>query len=315
VASTASGHEVDKAMARKEKTALPIPFCCMRYRPTKPYFMYTVKWSVLQYVILRPAASIAGIICQYYGVLCPSLAWSPYYAQVYISAVDFVSITVALYGLFVFYGLTKDELKGKRPLAKFMAIKLIVFFTFYQSFVFSMLEGRVIHATRYWTEGNIADGLTALATCIEMVLFAAFMMWAYSWNEYVVPGRTTSIWRPLWDSINYTDFAVEIIGSMKYYFDASRSKPGTRTAQGLPDPLGYSGRKEEATRDPGKKMDFGTAFGVYQPRAETDRQLGVSRRRELQSSSDEAIRLAPYRYQEGASSPDPDTSAEGYRVR
>lgn len=46
-----------------------------------------------------------------------------------------------------------------------------------------MLEGRVIHgsshqnlpdvplnlfpATKYWTEANIADGLTALATCIE----------------------------------------------------------------------------------------------------------------------------------------------------
>ena len=46
-----------------------------------------------------------------------------------------------------------------------------------------MLEGRVIHgssctnypdpplnflpATTYWTEANIADGLTALATCIE----------------------------------------------------------------------------------------------------------------------------------------------------
>jgi len=45
--------------------------------------------------------------------------------------------SVALYGLIVFYGLTKDELKGKRPLAKFLAIKLIVFFTFYQAFVVS----------------------------------------------------------------------------------------------------------------------------------------------------------------------------------
>lgn len=42
---------------------------------------------------------------------------------------------VALYGLLMFYDLTKDELKGKRPLAKFLCIKLIVMFTFYQSFV------------------------------------------------------------------------------------------------------------------------------------------------------------------------------------
>lgn len=44
----------------------------------------------------------------------------------------------ALYGLIVFYGLTKEELAGKRPLAKFLAIKLIVMATFYQSFVVSL---------------------------------------------------------------------------------------------------------------------------------------------------------------------------------
>lgn len=60
-----------------------------------------------------------------------------HYANVYLEAIDFVSITVALYGLLIFYGLTKEELKGKRPLAKFMCIKLIVMFTFYQSFVVS----------------------------------------------------------------------------------------------------------------------------------------------------------------------------------
>lgn len=43
--------------------------------------------------------------------------------------------SIALYGLFLFYGLTKEELAGRRPLAKFLAIKLIVMFTFYQSFV------------------------------------------------------------------------------------------------------------------------------------------------------------------------------------
>jgi hypothetical protein len=47
------------------------------------------------------------------------------------------SISVALYGLVIFYGLTKSELQGKRPLAKFLTIKLIVMFTFYQFFVVS----------------------------------------------------------------------------------------------------------------------------------------------------------------------------------
>lgn len=49
--------------------------------------------------------------------------------------VDSPRARIALYGLLLFYGLTKEELVGKRPLAKFLAIKLIVMFTFYQSFV------------------------------------------------------------------------------------------------------------------------------------------------------------------------------------
>jgi hypothetical protein len=45
VAATATEHKPENAIARKDKRSLPIPFCCWRYRPTKPYFMYTVKVS------------------------------------------------------------------------------------------------------------------------------------------------------------------------------------------------------------------------------------------------------------------------------
>lgn len=253
VATTATGHDALKAMERKDKRRLPIPFCCWRYRPTKAYFMYTVKWSVLQYVIIRPACSIAGIICEALNVLCESAGWNINYANVYLEVIDFISISVALYGLILFYGLTKDELVGRRPLSKFLAIKLIVMFTFYQSFLFSALEGSVIKATEYWTATNIADGLTALATCIEMVFFSAFMMWAYTVNEYKVVGTPrTGIGRPLLDSINYKDFAIEILGSLKFFVDYVRGKPSTRSAP----------RAEGEFVNVEERMDFGQAFGM-----------------------------------------------------
>ncbi|KAJ7641888.1 DUF300-domain-containing protein [Roridomyces roridus] len=243
VSATAHDHSTDNALARKDKRPLPIPFCCWRYRPTKAYFMYTVKWSVMQYVIVRPAISIAGIICQAFDVLCESQAWNLQFASVYLSIIDFISISIALYGLLIFFGLMRDELKGRRPLAKFLVIKLIVMATFYQSFVFSMLEGWVIHGTKFWTETNIADGLNALAICIEMVFFAIAMWWAYTPAEYRVPGKSTSIWRPLWDSINYMDFAMEIYGSLRYYF------------------LGITHPNHHRSGE-GRKLDFGQAFGV-----------------------------------------------------
>ncbi|KAL0948355.1 hypothetical protein HGRIS_010939 [Hohenbuehelia grisea] len=151
VASTGSGHNAHAALERKDKTPLPFPFCFWRYRPTKSYFMYTLKWSVLQYVIIRPVASIVGIICEKYDVLCESEGFNFHFANVYLEAIDFISISIALYGLFLFYALVKDELVGRRPLAKFLAIKLIVMATFYQAFVVRQPE--VSHGPRL-TTGN-----------------------------------------------------------------------------------------------------------------------------------------------------------------
>jgi len=200
VAATASGGSVMKALERKDKRSLPFPFCHWRYRPTKPYFMHAVTWSVMQYVIVRPLVSVVAIIAQAKNVLCENGGFNFHFVYSYVEIVDFISISVALYGLIIFYGLTHSELVGRRPLAKFLSIKLIVMFTFYQSFVFSLLEGRVIHATKYWTETNIADGLTALTICIEMVFFAILMLWAYPASEYRNNElKNTNIFRALWD--------------------------------------------------------------------------------------------------------------------
>ncbi|KAI0267515.1 hypothetical protein BGY98DRAFT_938732 [Russula aff. rugulosa BPL654] len=47
----------------------------------------------------------------------------------------FVIISIALYGLVLFFRLMKEELARNCPLAKFLSIRLILMFTFYQSFV------------------------------------------------------------------------------------------------------------------------------------------------------------------------------------
>ncbi|KAI9454471.1 DUF300-domain-containing protein [Lactarius psammicola] len=274
VASTAAGHSTEGALARKDKQSLPVPFCCWRYRPTKPYFMYALKWSVMQYVVIRPAVSITGIICQAFDVLCASGPYSVHYAEVYLEAIDFISISIALYGLILFYGLTKEELAGRRPLAKFLSIKLIVMFTFYQSFMFNALKDRVIHETDFWTSTNIADGLNALAICIEMIFFSLFMMWAFPSKEYLVqPGeRHTSIWRPLWDSINLWDFVVEIWSELSYF---ARRLTGRRAP-------------------PPSKPGFGEAFGVggYVPAGQS--RGGAYKLPVARMSYDDDIRLTPY---------------------
>ena len=40
--------EQREVLSKKEKRKLVFPLCCWRYRPSKPYFLFVVKWSVMQ---------------------------------------------------------------------------------------------------------------------------------------------------------------------------------------------------------------------------------------------------------------------------
>ncbi|KDN49606.1 DUF300-domain-containing protein, partial [Tilletiaria anomala UBC 951] len=229
-----------QVFAKKDKKKLPMPLCCLRYRPSKAYFLFFLKWSVVQYVIIRPVLSITGIVLEYYHLLCNS-SLSPMYGHVYLLAIDFVSISIALYALIVLYGLVNQELRGRKPLAKFATLKVAVFFTFYQSFVFSLLEDHgVIKATEYWTATNVASGLNALCTSLEMVIVAGLQVWAFPWTEYRVKNITdgsgrklhkkgrTNAFKSLLHALNFSDFIIELWHSLRFVFDRMRGKEYTR---------------------------------------------------------------------------------------
>jgi hypothetical protein len=48
-----SDAEQRKVLLAKEKRKIPIPFCCIRFRPSKPYFLHALKWSVLQCELIQ----------------------------------------------------------------------------------------------------------------------------------------------------------------------------------------------------------------------------------------------------------------------
>ncbi|KAI0274076.1 hypothetical protein BGY98DRAFT_936125 [Russula aff. rugulosa BPL654] len=93
-------------------------------------------------------------------------------------------IALAIQSIAIWFGpflsSTKEEFAGAgRPSCRFY-LKLIVLFTFYQSFVFNALKGRVIHGTQFWTATNVADGLNVLTICIEA--------WVSFHSQLVLPG-------------------------------------------------------------------------------------------------------------------------------
>jgi hypothetical protein len=57
--------------------------------------------------------------------------------------------------------------------------RIAVFLVFYQSFLLSFFDHiGLFKATEYWSRTNIADGVNALATTIEMAIVALFQLYA-----------------------------------------------------------------------------------------------------------------------------------------
>jgi hypothetical protein len=58
--------------------------------------------------------------------------WSPNGGYLYITMIYNVSVSLALYGLFLFYFATKDLLTPFDPVLKFSTIKAVIFLSFWQ---------------------------------------------------------------------------------------------------------------------------------------------------------------------------------------
>lgn len=53
--------------------------------------MHAIRWSVLQFVIIRPLSSIIGMICEAYNVYCKSEGMDVHYANAYIKVIGIIS--------------------------------------------------------------------------------------------------------------------------------------------------------------------------------------------------------------------------------
>lgn len=84
-----------------------------------------LKYWTWQFVIIRPVCSIMMISLQILGIYPSWLSWT-------LTLILNVSVSLALYSLVLFYHVFAKELAPHKPLAKFMCIKGIVFFCFWQ---------------------------------------------------------------------------------------------------------------------------------------------------------------------------------------
>ncbi|KAJ6607715.1 organic solute transporter Ostalpha-domain-containing protein [Mycena sp. CBHHK59/15] len=159
-----------------------------------PYMFLFLKRGILQYVQVKPVLALATLILKAFGKYNEGI-FRIDSGYLYISVVYNVSICLSLYCLAVFWMCVNDDLKPFRPVPKFLCVKGILFFSFWQAIFISILVsvGVITHLgpyTRDEDRDEIALALTDTLICLEMPFFAIAHLYAFAYTDFIDPHTT-----------------------------------------------------------------------------------------------------------------------------
>ncbi|KAJ8545579.1 hypothetical protein K7X08_018162 [Anisodus acutangulus] len=138
-----------------------------------------MKHWTWQFVIIRPACSILMITLQILGLYPSWLSWT-------FTIILNISFSVAMYSLVIFYHVFLKELQPHKPLSKFICIKGIVFFSFWQGLLVKVLVALgVIKSHHFWLDvEHFQEAIQNVLICVEMVFFSVMQQYAYHVAPY-----------------------------------------------------------------------------------------------------------------------------------
>jgi hypothetical protein len=146
-----------------------------------------MKWKIclVQYMVINPFLTLLAIPLYFTGYYSEGVMVATN-AYLWFSAIRFVSVSFAFTSLVYFFFATKDFLEPHKPIAKFAAIKAVVFVLFWQSVLLAGLNHfGVIPSTKLWTADEVSTGLQNFVVCIEMYVACLAHRWIFTDAPYL----------------------------------------------------------------------------------------------------------------------------------
>ena len=166
----------------------------------KPVFIKRVRRGILQYVVVKlvcTAVTLLTTMVVFEDPLPNGLPNTLYgegsYAlnrfHVYVLFLVNCSQVWAMYCLVLFYHAYQPELDPFKPLPKFICIKAVVFFSFWQEMLIGLLvHFGVIHATEnpfsQYTNHDVANGVQDFLICFEMFIASIAHHFAFHYRDF-----------------------------------------------------------------------------------------------------------------------------------
>ncbi|KKY34207.1 putative duf300 domain [Diaporthe ampelina] len=154
--------------------------------PVSGLTWFNIIWiGIYHYCFIRVAMTITAVVTNKYDRYCES-SNSPYFAHIWCASINCVAVTIAMYCVIQFYVQLKTELSSHKPFLKVLAIKGVIFLSFWQTMAISVGTGEldIISPSAILSYPDISVGIPSLLLCIEMLLFSIMHIWAYPWRPY-----------------------------------------------------------------------------------------------------------------------------------
>ncbi|WVN85707.1 uncharacterized protein L203_100857 [Cryptococcus depauperatus CBS 7841] len=150
-----------------------------------PWVLLNLKRGVLQYVQVKPLLVVATIVLKATGTYQEG-RFATDSGYTYVSIVYNISICLSLYCLAMFWVAVNKDLKPFRPVPKFLCVKGILFFSFWQSIGISLLVaiGAIRRVGPYTDAEHMSLAIVDSLICFEMPIFAIAHQYAFQASDY-----------------------------------------------------------------------------------------------------------------------------------
>ncbi|CAE7060655.1 unnamed protein product [Rhizoctonia solani] len=168
--------------------AFPVRLFKRELDASDPFTFLFLRRGILQYVQVKPILAAVTLILKALGKYREG-AFRVDAGYLYVSIVYNASICLSLYCLAMFWVCVSSDLRAFRPMPKFLCVKGILFFSFWQSIFISSLVsiGVIKHLGTYTDTEHISLAITDTLICYEMPFFAIAHSYAFSTADYTEP--------------------------------------------------------------------------------------------------------------------------------
>ncbi|CAG0893079.1 unnamed protein product [Darwinula stevensoni] len=113
--------------------------CCISGKSYTIGVLRFCKQATLQFCFVKPVMAFITIVLQTLGHYSDG-DWNVKGGYLYIIIIYNISVSLALYGLFLFYFATREMLSPYEPVLKFFTVKSVIFLSFWQGVLLAILE-------------------------------------------------------------------------------------------------------------------------------------------------------------------------------